>query len=149
VPAICALGPYPACADVARLSGYFRTSADHYSAFPSGTSRCGVPVAHIHGTNCILLRPISELLVGLSCFLAGWCLAPAPLTSRHCPTAQPRPLPPPMPLLAPAATLITLLTPPFFVLPLSPPASAAQHVPFPPMAFSSLALAFPEVAAHV
>jgi len=28
VPAICALGPYPACADVARLSGYFRASAD-------------------------------------------------------------------------------------------------------------------------
>jgi len=78
VPAICALGPYPACADVARLSGYFCASADRYSAFPADISRRGIPVAHIRGTNRVLSRPVYESLVGLSHSLAGAAPYPGP-----------------------------------------------------------------------
>jgi len=78
VPAICALGPYPACANVARLSGYFCASADHYSAFSSGLSCRGVPVAHVCGTNRALSRPIFESLVGLSLSLASAAPGPGP-----------------------------------------------------------------------
>jgi len=92
VPAICALGPYPACADVARLSGYFRAGADCYSAFPSGVTRRGIPVAHIRGTNRVLSRPVYESLVGLSHMLAGAAPGPDPANFPPLPRRPAAPL---------------------------------------------------------
>ena len=52
IPAVTALGPYPAASDVARLASYFSPHAltHHYAIFASG-SRWGAPLLHVSGVN--------------------------------------------------------------------------------------------------
>lgn len=51
VPAICALGPYPLAADVARLSAYFSShaSGNNFGIFTTSSTRGHSVVSHVHG----------------------------------------------------------------------------------------------------
>ena len=88
IPAVCTLGPYPDPKDIARLSGYFRETAHLYNAFPSGASRCGLPIIHVRGSNMAACADIADKLASFAGCLTG-AAPPNPLDFPALPARGP------------------------------------------------------------